>query len=202
MRQNKEKIKYYLTELSIVTIGVLIALFLSNIKEFNQARKYKKATIETINNEITSNYSDLKGTIEEQKTLIDTINIYLDDSCSIVELFQKTNGLSFPTILNSGFEFYKKNRINSIDFEMMSNLIRMNYQSESIDKKLDELIKFVYPNAFEKTKTSKIQLTLYLQEAMSAERQLLMLYENYINKNIEQKNGEKQKEEKDTILEK
>jgi hypothetical protein len=188
MKKNKEKIRYYLTELSIVTIGVLIALFLSNIKEFNQARKYKKATIETINNEITTNYSSLKDMFEQQKNLLDTIDVHMNDSCTIVDLFKKVNGLSFPVILNSGFEFYKNNQISSIDFEMMTTLIRMNYQSESIDKKLDELVKFIYPNAFEKTNKSKIQLTLYLNEAMGAERQLLILYENYLNINIETEN--------------
>ena len=37
MNSKRGKIKTYLIELTIVTIGVLIALFLSNLKEYDQA---------------------------------------------------------------------------------------------------------------------------------------------------------------------
>jgi len=189
MNSKSEKIKSYLIELTIVTIGVLIALFLSNLKENNQEQKYHAASIETINNEIKSNYSSLKGIVEKQNNLVDTIVKYTEDSSSIVDLFKKTNGLQYATIHNSGLEFYKRNQMNLIDFEMMSNLINMNFLSEVIDSKLDKFSDFIYSNAYSNSKDSKILVILHLQDVLNTENQLLDLYKDFINKKIESGNN-------------
>ena len=183
-----EKIKFYLKELTIVTIGVLIALFLSNIKEYNQARKYHSASIKAINNEIKSNYSSLKGIIEQQSNLLDTIIKYTEDSNPIVDLFKKSNGLQYASIHNTGLEFYKRNQINSIDFEMMSTLIKMNFLSELIDKKLEKLADFTYSNAYNNSKESKMVVILHLRDVLGTENQLLEFYANFIAKKIETEN--------------
>lgn len=182
-------IKFYIKELTIVTIGVLIALFLSNIKEYHQAQKYHIASIETIKNEVNNNYYDLKGVVEKQNNLLDTLNKYAEDPSTIVELFKKANGLQFATIQNSGLEFYKRNQINSIDFEMMSTLIRMNLLSEIISTKLEKLAEFVYSNAFATSKENKMVVTLHLKNVLNTENQLLNLYENFIDDKIETQNS-------------
>lgn len=184
MNSKREKIKSYLTELAIVTIGVLIALFLSNLKEYNQARKYHNASIKTINSEIKSNYSSLKGIIEKQSDFLDTLIKYTEDSSTIVDLFKKSNGVQFATIHNSGLKFYERNQINSIDFEMMSTLINMNFLSELIDKKLDKLADFSYSNAFNNSKESKMVVILHLRDALGTEKQLLGFYDEFINNKI------------------
>lgn len=189
MNSKSEKIKSYLIELTIVTIGVLIALFLSNLKENNQEQKYHAASIETINNEIKSNYSSLKGIVEKQNNLVDTIVKYTEDSSSIVDLFKKTNGLQYATIHNSGLEFYKRNQMNLIDFEMMSNLINMNFLSEVIDSKLDKFSDFIYSNAYSNSKDSKMLVILHLQDVLNTENQLLDLYKDFIDKKIESGNN-------------
>jgi hypothetical protein len=180
MNFNKEKIKSYLIEFSIVTIGVLIALFLSNIKENNQARKYEKAVIETINNEINSNYSSLKSVVDNHINILDTLNKYADDSSSIVNIFKKTGGVNYATIHNSSLELYKRNQISSIDFKMMSTLTNMNYVSEMIDNKLNKLSEYVYSNALNNSKESKEVVILHLRDVLNSENQLLEYYKDYI----------------------
>jgi hypothetical protein len=175
----KEKIKSYLKELTIVTIGVLIALFISNLKEKNQARNYQIASIETVNNEIETNYSVLNDIIEKQTSLLDTVNKYSEHHISIVDLFQKTGGLQLPTLSNTGLEFYSKNQIYLIDFEMMSILIRMNTLSELIDAKLEKFMDYLYPNLFVDSRESKNMIILHLRNALETETQLMHLYENY-----------------------
>lgn len=176
-------IKFYLKELTVVTIGVLIALFLSNIKEYSQARRYYVASIKTINNEVKTNYSHLKGVVEKQTNLLDTLIKHTEDSSLIVDLFKKSNGLQFATIDNSGLEFYKRNQINSIDFEMMSTLINMNIISGIIDTKLEKLAEFTYSNAFDNSKESKMTVILHLRDVLNTENQLMEMYENFIDEN-------------------
>lgn len=179
-----EKIKSYLKEITIVTIGVLIALFFSNLKENYQAKKFKIASIETIKNEVEINYSELKKVMEQQSRLLDTINKYTDNHISIYDLFHKTNGLQLPTLSNTGLEFYSRNEINSIDFEMMSTLIRMNMLSELIDTKLEKLMDFLYPYVYVDSKESKMMVIMYLRNVLESEGQLMNVYENFIDENI------------------
>ena len=179
-----EKFKSYLIELTIVTVGVLIALVISNFKEDNQAKEYQIASIETIKNEVEVNYSALKGVIEKQDTMLDTMNKYSEDHISISDLLEKTRGIPSATLSNTGLELYKKNKINSIDFEMMSTLIQMNILSKLIDIKLEKLLDFLYPNVFVDSRESKMMAILYLRNVLQSEDQLLHAYEDFIDKYI------------------
>lgn len=191
MNSKSGKLKSYLKELTIITLGVLIALLISNLKEKNQARKYQTASLETINSEIKSNHASLKKIAETQTNLLDTLIKYTEDSSTIVDLFRKSNGLSYATIHNSGLEFYKRNQINSIDFKLMSTLINMNFLSEIIDKKLDKFTEFTYSNAYSNSKESKMVLILHLRDVLGTEHQLLEFYADFIDEKIETEHNAK-----------
>lgn len=179
-----EKIKSYLRELTIVIIGVLIALVISNFKENNQARKYQIASIETIKNEVETNYSNLKRIIENHTSLLDSINKHSNDDIQIGELIQNANGLQMATLSHTGLDFYKRNQINSIDFEMMSMLISENSTSELIGIKTEKLMDFLYPNLFDESEQSKMLFMIYLQNVIESEYQLMNIYENFTNEYI------------------
>lgn len=183
------KIKSYLKELTIVTIGVLIALFLSNLKEKNQARKYQTASIETIKNEIEANYSGLKEVMEKQTMLLDTIKKYSNDHIKIGDLISKASGIQLATLSNTGLEFYKRNEINSIDFEMMSMLIQINILSELIGTNMGKLRDYLYPNLFVDSQESKMLFILYLRNVLESETQLTQTYENFIDDYIKTKHN-------------
>jgi hypothetical protein len=77
-----------------------------------------------------------------------------------------------------------KNQINSIDFEIMSSLIQMNIFSETINIKLEKLSDFVYSNVFDDSKETKTLVILHLNNVLSSEKQLLLIYKSYIDENI------------------
>jgi hypothetical protein len=184
-----KKIKSYLKELTIVTIGVLIALFLSNLKEKNQARKYQTASIETIKNEVEANYSGLKEVMEKQTKLLDTIKKHSNDHIQIGDLISKASGIQIATLSNTGLEFYKRNEINSIDFEMMSMLIQINILSELIGTNMEKLRDYLYPNLFVDSEESKMLFILYLRNVLESETQLTQTYENFIDDYIKTKHN-------------
>lgn len=107
----KEKIVSFLKELTIVTTGVLIALVISNFKENYQVRKYHKASIETINSEVEANYSSLKGVIEKQMQLHDTLVKYIETPIVIGEIFGRMGGLKASELSNAGLDLYKEIRL-------------------------------------------------------------------------------------------
>ena len=179
------KIKTYLRELTIVTAGVLIALFISNQKEENQARDYHSASIHTIQNEVKSNHLNLSGVIEKHIVLLDTIAKYSEKDIAINDLFSKVNGVQFATLSNTGLEFYTRNNINLIDFELMSKLYHINTLSELIEIKLERLSNFVYSNIQAESTESKMIISLYLSDVLNSESQLLEIYEDLIDEKTE-----------------
>jgi len=180
------KIKSYLKELTIVTFGVLIALLISNYKENNQARDYYNASIETVKNEVKVNHSILKNIIEDHFRLLDSIKKHSADHITISDLIiEKGGGLQVAPLNNLGLEFYKNNQINSVDFEMMSFLIRMQSFSEIIDTKMGKLMDFLYPNLFVDSEESKKLVSLHLKNVLNSEIQLMHTYEDFINEYIE-----------------
>ena len=178
------KIKSYLKELTIVTIGVLIALLVSNIKENKEAKRYYDASIETINTEVKSNYSSLKGVIEKQKNLQDTLMKYGNTSAGIGEIIAKSGGLKIAGLNNNGIDLYKRNEINRIDIEMMSNLNDMHNKSKVISTKADRLIDFAYSNFIDNSKENKTILFVHIRDILDTEESLLKVYKDYIDKNI------------------
>lgn len=187
-----DKVKTYIKELTIVTAGVLIALFISNYKENRQARDYYNASIETVKKEVVANYSSLKIIIEKQTKLLDTITKYSEDHVTLSDLIlNKGEGLQGPTLNNIGLEFYTKNQINSIDFDMMSNLMTMNSSSNVIDTKMGKLMDFIYPNLFVDSKESKMLFILYLGNVIESETSLMQLYANFIDEYVENEHNDK-----------
>jgi hypothetical protein len=180
------KVKTYLMELTIVAAGVLIALFISNHKEKSQARDYYNASIETVKKEVEVNYAGLKIIIEKQNKLIDTIAKYSVDRITISDLLlEKGGGLQVFPIGNIGLEFYTKNQINSIDFDMMAMLISMNSISEHIEMKLEKFMDFVYPNLFVDSEESKMFVILYLNNVIESEDQLMHICKDFIDEYVE-----------------
>jgi len=180
-----KKIKSFLKELTIITLGVLIALIISNFKENNQERKYQIASIETVKNEVETNYSNLKNVIESQTNLLDTINKYSSANISISDLILiKGGGVQIATLSNAGLEFYKKNQINSVDFEIMSMLILMESTSKHIDTKMEKFMDFVYPSLFDDSEESKKLVVIYLRNVLNSEIQLMHIYKEFIDEYI------------------
>ncbi|MFK5891234.1 MAG: hypothetical protein QM486_10955 [Flavobacteriaceae bacterium] len=182
----------YILELIIVTTGVLIALFLSNLKENNQAQNYHKASIEMLNKEVEANYVKLKRVYNKHLILNDTLMKYRDTSTVIGEIILgKSNGLQVAELSNAGLDLYKINQINLIDFEMISKLYEIDFSSKLLDTKTNALIDFMYKNILDNSKNNKLIFLLHIQNVLDSERHLMKLYKDYIDKNIDIKDTEK-----------
>jgi len=179
-RLNLNKFKSYFKELSIITISVLLALIISNIKESRQAKKYHRASIETIRSEVQQNHESLKHTVDLHLKMLDTIHKYENSPVTIEEIVQKAHGLQGMTVTNTGLEFYKRNKINDIDFEIMSVLLNIESATMMIDTKMSKLVDFLYPNIYNDAKESKRMFFNYLSNVLNSEQWLLEEYEDFL----------------------
>lgn len=183
-----KKFKSYFIEFIIVTAGVMIALFLSNFKESNQARKYHEAAIRTINMEVQSNYFSLNQAIEKQTNTNDTLIKYSDSPETVYELLSKSTGFNAAALSNTGLEFYKNDKLNSIDFELMASLILMKALSDHIMTRVEKLADIIFSTNLDNSKESKQIIILHLESLLSTEKQLLKIYEDFIDEYVENNN--------------
>lgn len=164
---------YYLREFIIVAAGVMLALFISNLKDNLEAKKYNRESIETVKKEARANYQGLENIIQNHRSVVDTINFYIDDPVTIVEIFQKVNGIQFTTLSNTGLEFYSRSKISLIDFDIMTTLYQMEYFSSLVEKKLDRLADYAYTNLQSDTRESKMIVMVYLSDVVNSELGLM-----------------------------
>ncbi len=102
-------------------------------------------------------------------------------------ILEKGGGLSSASLSNTKLEFYKRNQLNLIDFEMMSNLIIIENITKAIDIKMEKLMVFLYPTLFADSEESKELLILQLNNLLESEIQLMKQYEDFIDKYIDDK---------------
>ncbi len=178
-----DNLKSTLKEVILITTGVLIALFVSNLKENYENEHYRKTSVEAVLNEVDDNYKSLEAVITVHKNLLDTLAAYKDGSDRVVDLFRKTNGMPFATLRNAGWEFYKRNQINNIDFELMSDLVHINILLDIIDTKLDKILDYAYTHTLERSEESKTVIMLHLANILDTETQLLGLYRKVSDNN-------------------
>ncbi len=171
----------YLKELTIVTIGVLIALVISNLQETYQSKKYQAASTEAVKKEIFLNSDKLKVAIERHTALRDTVAKYCMDRVLLSDLIFKADGLHGSYLRNTGLEFYSRNEIGLIDFKMMTMLMDIKSTSNLIDTKMEKLMDFIYPNLFVDTEDSKKLVILHINNLLNSETQLMFHYENLID---------------------
>lgn len=174
------KVKTFTKELFITTLGVLIALLINNYKEDSQARRYHTKSMETIKREVQLNLKDLQEVLQKQIDLRDTVTTYTEQAIPLADLIGKAGGLKLATLSHNGLEFYSKNEIGAIDFETMSMLVQMKTLSQLIDTKMEKLMDFVYPNIFVDSKESKVLFSIYFENVLESEQQLIEIYEHFI----------------------
>lgn len=174
------KVKSYLSELTVVAIGVLIALLLNNLKENYEAEEYNNASLETIKIEVKENLSELSKVLIRHISTLDTLRKYENEKLSLSSLFIKSGGLQSATLRNVSYEFYARNKISTIDYDVMSSVIRMKSLTELITFKLSQLSEFIYENTFEKSKESKLLTITFLENLIESETQLKYFYQDYL----------------------
>jgi len=67
----------------------------------------------------------------------------------------------------------------------------MNSALKLIDTKMEKLMDYIYPNLFVDSEESKKLVSLYLNNVLSTEIQLMDIYEDFNNKYIEEKHNTK-----------
>ena len=188
----------YLKEITIVVIGVLIAVFISNYKDGIDNEKYIEKTLLAIENDIKLSQSDLDTVYNRHLELFEILREKLEDSealdpeLTLVELISSSGGFQVTTSKNISLRFFINQKAELLEYDIISKLLDIETQSELLQLKTRRLTDFFYENIDEGGEEVFMKLAYYLSDILDSENTLLESYSEFLDKN--QKKLEYEKE--------
>jgi hypothetical protein len=187
MNKGKFQVGSYIKEITIVVIGVLIAVAINNLKERIDNQAYIKKTLISTEKEIAQNEESVNEVITKHTAILDSLSEIssYDSTESIGELISRLGGVQSPGIKNIGLRFFIANKAELIDYELISILSEIEINSTLLDEKLMRLTNYSYDNVTGTDEEIKIKFAYLLANVIDSEQVLLELYEEFKKKNQE-----------------
>jgi len=176
-----KSLKKVLVDMVPVILGVLIALFINDWKQGYDNERFLTKALASIDKEMTMNIDEFSGTLPKQYSLIDTIEMYLnDDRITLSDILVKSRGLQVPTVKNTSWKSFLNSKMELVEFEVISKLTDIEESKGLMGKKLDGLMDFVLNNSESREAVSKKKFMLQILNLIDSEEQLLSSYEEYL----------------------
>jgi len=164
-----------------VLAGVLIALVINSWKENQSDKQFLDQVLGAIHKEVESSKADIKDVLPQHEALSDTIEVYLeDDSLSILELVQMTNGFSLSVIENAAWNALLNSNMQLVEYETFARLNAINEYKKSHEIHIHRLADYVMAKAMDTTADSKTVLYMHLRNVISSENQILELLDKHL----------------------
>lgn len=174
----------YLKEVTIVVIGVLIAVSIGNYKENLENNRYVRKTLLAIEKEINYSKEDIEDVLSRHYNLADSIATSMEnEEESLAEVIARSGGIQYAETKNIGLRFFVSNKADLVDFEIISQLSEIETTTLVLAKKMDRLLDVVHDIMDEKDAGSKKKFLILLANVVDSEESILVLYEDFLKEN-------------------
>lgn len=178
----KENIKKIFLDMIPVILGILIALFIGNIKENIDDKSFVKKILSSVSQELGENKTVLEKAISEHKSIIDTANKYMrNEDISIGHIISKTNGLKMVDIQNTSWKTFLNSNMENIDYKTISLLTSIDESKGNMRILQGKLVDFVYGKLTSNTVLEKNLFVLMVNDLVSLEQGLLEMHTEFLN---------------------
>ena len=178
------RIGYFLQEIAIVVVGVLIAVSINNYKEKVDNEKYIEKTLSAIENEIKMSQTDLDTTLNRHLRLLEYLENNIEDNeQTIAEMVANRGGFQVPNIKNISLRFFIANKADLVDFALISQLQDIEIFSNSLSRRNKMLADFAYENVNENSYEVKIRFYYLLANVIDGETTLSEAYSDFLENN-------------------
>lgn len=175
---------YFLREITIVVIGVLIAVSIGNYKEKIDNETYIEKTLLAIEKEIKLSQTEVDTVLKRHLSVVEKMIEYDDtEEQTLAELIGSLGGIQFPSIKNVSLRFFISNKAELVDFELISGLLEIETLSNMLSDKMKRMADSAYAQANDKETESKITFTYLLADVIDGEKALLESYANFLDNN-------------------
>lgn len=175
MEKNKtgKYFKYAIGEITLVVIGILIALSINNWNENRKDKNYLNQIFSSIEKELKESNIDIKKVIPKQLASLDTIDVYLNnEKINLYDIMIKVNGIHAPKIKTNSWNAIANSKIELIEYHKLSALSDIEEGKKNLTERIEKQIEYVFQN-FEKTdRNKKIILKMIILDIVGAEKEL------------------------------
>ena len=115
------KILDYFKEVTIVVIGVLIAVSIGNYKENLDNKEYLRKTLEAIENEIVTSQVEIDTVLSRHVALLEKLESS-DIRMTLGEFISSSGGFQAALIKNISLRFFISNKAELLEYEIIAQL--------------------------------------------------------------------------------
>lgn len=183
MKKNS-RIVYFLQEIIIVAIGILIAISIGDYRESSDNQKYIEKTLLAIENEINLSQVDLDTVLNKHLKLLEIFENKIEDNDETLgELIMNSGGLQSATIKNVSLRFFISNKAELLEFKLISQLLDIELATNMLSDKLKRLTDFSYDNVTSDNDEVKLKFAYLLANVIDGEQTLMESYSSFLEEN-------------------
>lgn len=180
----KNRILSFLQEISIVVIGILIAVSIGNYKENADNKKYIEKTLLAIENEIEVSRTEIDTVLNRHLKLYEILESGIgNDGQTLVELISSSGGFQVASIKNVSLRFFISNKAELLEFQLISQLLDIELKTDALADKIKLLTEFTYDNINEGNDEVKVKFAYLLGNVIDGEQTLLESYSSFLQDN-------------------
>lgn len=182
--KSNNRLVYFLQEIGIVVIGVLIAVSINNYKEKQDNEAYLEKTLLAIENEINSNKTDLDSVLNRHIEIYDFFERdSMDKKQSLGEILYSLGGFQVATVKNISLRFFVANKAELLDFELIAYLLEIEQVTDILSAKINRLADFAYGHVNDSSAETRTRFTYLLMDIIDSESNLLKAYADFMEEN-------------------
>lgn len=182
--KNRNQILDYLREITIVVIGVLIAVSVGNFKERLDNKKYLRNMLTAIENEITISQSEIDSVLSRHLVLYEKLEREFDQNeKTLAEFIASSGGFQVATVKNLSLRFFISNKAELLKFEMISQLMDIELKASMMSDKVDRLTNYVYDSIDKSDEKTFMKFAYLMSEVIDSEQSLLDSYSAFLKEN-------------------
>lgn len=183
MKKNN-RFLYFIQEVAIVVIGVLIAVSIGKYKENTENEAYVEATLLAIENEIKISQSDVDTVLNKHLALFEKLEEgAFNEEQTLGEFIASSGGFQVASVKNVSLRFFISNKAELLEFEMISQLLDIEFMSDLLKTKVSRLSDFAYDNINDRSQEVKIKFAYLLSDTIDGEQTLLAAYRDFLDQN-------------------
>ncbi len=182
--KKRNQILDYFKEITIVVIGVLIAVSIGNYKEKLDNGKYLRKTLEAIQNEIVTSQSEIDTVLFRHIGLLEKLEAdFVENQMTLGEFISNSGGFQIAFVKNISLRFFISNKAELLEYEMIAQLLEIEQTTKILSDKVDRLASFAYDHINENDKEVMVKFTYFLSDVIDSEQSLLESYSEFLEQN-------------------
>jgi len=182
--KKRNQILDYIREISIVVIGVLIAVSIGNYKEKIDNENYLSKTLEAIQNEIITSQSDVDTVLSRHIELYEKLETeFSENQMTLGEFIANSGGFQVAYVKNISLRFFISNKAELLEYEIIAQLSEIEQATKILSDKIDRLGSFAYDHVNENDKDVMLKFAYLLSDVIDSEQSLLDAYSEFLEQN-------------------